>query len=62
MKTIIKLILVIAWMLLIFSFSNQKAADSSKLSDGFIVKTVSVFKGESLSKESGELITKNILR
>ena len=58
MKTIIKLILVIAWMLLIFSFSNQKAADSSKLSDGFIVKTVSVFKGESLSKESGELITK----
>lgn len=56
MKKIVKLVLVIVWMMLIFGFSNQKADDSSKLSDGFIVKTVSVFKGENLSKEKSELM------
>ena len=37
---IIKIILVILWMILIFIFSNQPADDSSKLSDGIILKTV----------------------
>lgn len=40
-KTIIKIILVIIWMIVIFSFSNQKAVDSTKLSDGFIRNTIS---------------------
>lgn len=38
----IKLILVIIWMVIIFSFSNQKAASSTKLSDGLILKTVRI--------------------
>lgn len=56
MKKIIKLILVIIWMLLIFSFSNQKAEDSSKLSDGIIVKVANVFVDKALSKEKQEEI------
>lgn len=56
MKKLIKLILVILWMLLIFSFSNQKAEDSSKLSDGIIVKVANVFIDEELSTEKQEEI------
>lgn len=38
----LKLILVILWMFIIFMFSHQKADDSSKLSDGLILKTVRI--------------------
>lgn len=38
----VKLLLVVIWMIVIFMFSNQKANDSSKLSDGFILKTVRI--------------------
>lgn len=38
----VKLLLVVIWMIVIFMFSNQKANDSSKLSDGFILKTVKI--------------------
>ncbi len=41
MKTL-KIAIVILWMLLIFLFSNQPASDSSKLSDGLILKTVRI--------------------
>ena len=40
MKKIIKIMLVIFWMGVIFTFSNQKATDSTKLSDGFIKNTI----------------------
>ena len=56
MKKLIKLIFVILWMLLIFSFSNQKAEDSSKLSDGIIVKVANVFVDKELSIEKQEEI------
>lgn len=49
MKKIIKLILVILWMALIFIFSNQKADDSSKLSDGLIVKVANIVIKKDLS-------------
>lgn len=39
-KLIIKILLVILWMIVIFCFSNQKATDSTKLSDGFIKNTI----------------------
>ena len=39
-KKIIKIILVILWMTLIFCFSNQKADDSTKVSDGVIKNTI----------------------
>lgn len=38
-KTILK-ILIILWMILIFTLSNQPADDSTQLSDGFISKTI----------------------
>ena len=56
MKKLIKLILVILWMILIFCFSNQKAEDSSKLSDGLIVKVANVFVDNNLSNEKKEVI------
>ena len=40
MKKIFKITLVILWMTLIFCFSNQKADDSSKISDGLIKSTI----------------------
>lgn len=39
-KNIIKILLVILWMIVIFCFSNQKATDSTRLSDGFIKNTI----------------------
>ena len=39
-KNIIKILLVILWMIVIFCFSNQKATDSPRLSDGFIKNTI----------------------
>lgn len=56
MKKTFKLILIILWMLLIFFFSNQKADDSSKLSDGLIVKVANVFVDKDLSTKEKEII------
>ena len=42
-KLIIKILLVILWMIVIFCFSNQKATDSTKLSNGFIKNTICKF-------------------
>ena len=58
MNKVIKLILVITWMALIFGFSSQKADDSSKVSVGLIVKTVSVIKGEKLSNKEKISVSK----
>lgn len=56
MKKLIKLTLVILCMALIFFFSNQKADDSSKLSDGIIVKVANVFVDKDLSTNEKETI------
>lgn len=56
MKKLFKLILLILWMLLIFFFSNQKADDSSKLSNGLIVKVSSIFIDKNISEEKKEFI------
>lgn len=37
---VVKICFLVLWMALIFSFSNQKNVDSSKVSDGFIDRTV----------------------
>jgi len=54
MKKLFKLILVTLWMSVIFGFSNQKAEDSSKLSDGLIIKVAKVFVDKDLSIEKQE--------
>ena len=56
MKKTIKIILVILWMTIIFCFSNQKADDSSKLSDGLIVKVANIFVDKNLSTKDKEII------
>ena len=51
--------LLILWMILIFCFSNQRADDSSKLSDGVIVKVASIFVKDNLTdNKKDELIDK----
>ena len=59
MKKVFKLMLLILWMILIFCFSNQRADDSSKLSDGVIVKVASIFVKDNLTdNKKDELIDK----
>ncbi len=59
MKKVFKLVLLILWMILIFCFSNQRADDSSKLSDGVIVKVASVLvKDDLTNNKKDELIDK----
>ena len=59
LEKIIKIILIVAWMGLIFMFSNDTAVESSKKSDGFIIKTVQVLLGRKL--DSQEYINYNYL-
>lgn len=59
LEKIIKIILIVAWMGLIFMFSNDTAVESSKKSDGFIIKTVQVVLGRKL--DSQEYINYNYL-
>ena len=59
LEKIIKIILIVVWMGLIFMFSNDTAVESSKKSDGFIIKTVQVVLGRKL--DSQEYINYNYL-
>lgn len=59
LEKIFKIILIVAWMGLIFMFSNDTAVESSKKSDGFIIKTVQVVLGRKL--DSQEYINYNYL-
>ena len=54
MRKIIKLLLVIFWMALIFSFSSDSADISTKKSDGVIIKTVELFLDKDLSAKEEE--------
>ena len=58
----LKLILVILWMIVIFSFSNQKADDSSKLSDGLILKTVRIIEKITNKEYSDEEILEKFVK
>lgn len=58
----IKLILVILWMIIIFMFSNQKANDSSKLSDGLILKTVRIIEKINHKQYSDEEILETFVK
>ena len=59
LEKIIKIILIVAWMGLIFMFSNDTAVESSKKSDGFIIKNVKVVLERKL--DSQEYINYNYL-
>ena len=53
-KKIIKLILIIFWMGLIFSFSSDSGEVSTKKSDGFIIRMVETILRKDLSDEEKE--------
>ena len=59
---VVNICFLVLWMALIFSFSNQKDIDSSKISDGFIDRTVvKIYKAfnENITKEKeSEIIGK----
>ena len=58
----IKLTLVIIWMVIIFMFSNQKATESTKLSDGLILKTVRIIEDITNKKFSDEEILNKFVK
>lgn len=58
----VKLLLVVIWMIVIFMFSNQKANDSSKLSDGFILKTVRIIEEITNKEYSDEEILNKFVK
>ena len=51
---ILNIVLLIAWMGVIFSYSNDPGLSSSSKSDKFLVKIVEVFKREKLTSEEKE--------
>ena len=61
LEKIIKIILIVAWMGLIFMFSNDTAVESSKKSDGFIIKTVQVVLGRKLEDKEKEQYIKYLV-
>lgn len=58
----LKLSLVIIWMIIIFNFSNQPATDSSKLSDGLILKSVRIIEKVLDKKFDDEEILNNFVK
>lgn len=62
MKKIIKLILIVLWMALIFSFSSDNADVSTKKSDGLIIRVSEVVLNKKLTKnEKNEITNKYIV-
>ncbi len=59
---IIKLIIVIIWMTVIFLFSSQPADDSSKISDGLILKTVRIIEKINHKKYNDEEILNKFVK
>lgn len=62
MKTLFKTLLVILWMIIIFLFSNQPSDDSSKLSDGFILRGVRIIESISHKNYNDEEILNKFVR
>ncbi len=54
MKKIMKLLLIIAWMGVIFLFSNDPGDESLKKSDGEIIRTVEFLSHKKLTEEEKE--------
>lgn len=53
-KKIIKLLLIVFWMGVIFSFSNDTGKVSTQKSDGFIIRVVQTILNKNLSSEEKE--------
>lgn len=60
-RKVIKIILVLLWMMMIFLLSNEEAVQSSKKSDGLIIRSVELFTGKSLSVQEKEKVLKYLV-
>lgn len=60
-RKVIKIILVLSWMMMIFLLSNEEAVQSSKKSDGLIIRSVELFTGKSLSVQEKEKVLKYLV-
>ena len=56
MKKLFKFVLIVLWMLVIFSFSAQNATQSGNMSSGLIVKIGQMFMPEELSAEQQQML------
>lgn len=54
LKRIVKLLLIVCWMIFIFSFSNDTGVVSTKKSDGLIIRLVEVISNKELSDSEKE--------
>ena len=54
LRKIIKLLLIVCWMMYIFSFSNDTGVVSTKKSDGLIIKIVETISNKKLSNDEKE--------
>lgn len=61
MRKIIKIVLVLVWMIMIFLLSNDTAVQSSKKSDGFIIKSVSFVLQRDLTSNEKENVLKYLV-
>lgn len=62
MRRIIKLVLVVIWMILIFSFSNDNGQISTKKSDSFIIKIVETICDAELSNAKKDKLTNYLVK
>lgn len=60
-RKVLKIILVLLWMMMIFLLSNEEAVQSSKKSDGLIIRSVELFTGKSLSVRQKEKVLKYLV-
>lgn len=57
-KQIINIILVLIWMIIVFSFSNEKGNESSNTSRGFTIKIIQLILNKPI--EENEILINNI--
>ena len=59
---VIKVILIVFWMGLIFSFSNDTGSVSTKKSDGLIINVIESICNRELSSEEKEMWTSYLIK
>lgn len=61
-RKIIKMLILVSWMIVIFSFSNDSGVVSTKKSDGFIINTIEVFLQRNLSEKEKQQWTTYLVK
>lgn len=61
-KRIIKILMLVSWMVVIFSFSNDSGVVSTKKSDGFIINAIEMVLQRDLSEKEKEQWTTYLVK